>query len=405
MDKNFKKINNTPEVYYVPFPKESEKVLLDIAFKEGSANDPNGFIGITHLLEHYLLSEYQTASNFEVKANAVVGFEYSAFYIESNKEDIIKDANVFLESILGKRSFDNKKRIKEEISVITNELEEKMNNTDFIVDNNLKKAFLEKDCPYFKDYSQELENIKRIGPEELKERYSSLFTQRNMVITIGGHDLSKEILEDMNSQINKYDLPKGKDPIYKSCNFIKRKETNISVPNLENNYASLIFPGISFKNSLKDRIMSNIVCKIVTDASNVDVFKRLRDLGMYGVDYNNYFYQNFGIIMFLTNLEISSTEKFFNVIISGIEKIIKNGPNEKILKRMKAGSIEGNKEDWDSNVGRYQWIIEDIIDLDQVDDIDEVIRSIDSITKKDIQEWMKKYLNPDLAKKVVLTKE
>lgn len=391
MKEFFKKLNNGPDIYYIPFPKESKRIYLDIFIREGSAHDSEDSCGLHHLLEHYLLEEFHEASGLKIKSNASVSLEDSNFYIESTKEEIIEDSEKFFEIMLGKKSFENEDILKKEKAVILNEFHDYLNNLESKINDSSKKVFFGEDCPYIKDRRKESEVIKSAGLGDLYEVYQSLLTNRKMFIVIGGFDLPGDLLDKLVSGVKKYKLPDLPAPEYGTCGFSREKFGKVEISGAEGIRLSFMFPGPFLESSLEDRVLANVICRIFTGSSNTDTFRELRSKGIYGLDYSVNFYKKFGFINIYANADRDNASDLVDVFLEGLDRVKNNGFEEKSIKKYVSDSLENNKEEWESNSGRYSWITEDLISDGEVYDLEKVTGFVKSIDNEMVKKWAEKY--------------
>ncbi len=199
LDQNvyYDKLENGLEVYFIPYQNKSNYTMHYLT-KYGSIQTtfvPYGEKemitvpdGIAHFLEHKMFEQEDGVDPFTFAAktgtysNASTNFECTRYYFEGN-QSFQENLNYLLDFV-GSPYFTDE-NVEKEKGIIAEEIKQYDDEVDWIFDEELRKALLQKDNHRI-DIAGTVESISKITKEDLYRTYYTFYQPSNMFLIISG---------------------------------------------------------------------------------------------------------------------------------------------------------------------------------------------------------------------------
>jgi len=208
LDQNvyYEKLENGLEVYLIPYKNKSNYTMHYLT-KYGSVQTtfiPYGKSkkitvpdGIAHFLEHKMFEQedgmdpFTFASKTGTYSNASTNYECTRYYFEGNQA--FKENLNYLLDFVGSPYFTDE-NVEKEKGIIAEEIKQYDDEVDWVFEEELKKALLQKDN-HRVDIAGTVESIYKITKEDLYTTYYTFYQPSNMFIVISGDFNKEEALE------------------------------------------------------------------------------------------------------------------------------------------------------------------------------------------------------------------
>jgi len=387
------KLNTKIDSWFIDMPKETDKIQVSVIFDSGYASEEMGKEGTTHLLEHYIVGLLDDCLKKEVYLNGWTSNEYLELYLETSKKNLDKHISKFLD-ILSSPNFDREDILNRERIALVNEIQSKVNSGSTRAFWSNTELLLGKDSPYTRSYEDETKNAREANLKILEKSFNEI-KARKIRLVIGGHGLNEEELLLIVKAINKRFSESEEELKYEDCKLTSKEISQREIDNIKGSYVEFIFPGISSSEDIKNKICLNKVCRLFVDMQYGPIFEKLRNEGIYGLDYSASFYKEFGLIGFDSHVPKSSANSLIRIFRETLEEYLKEGVSEETLSEDKQKIREANRDRWDSNSDRYEWAVDDIRSSGRIytpEDIEDIVKEI---TPEYLSQIAKEYLNLD----------
>lgn len=212
----FEKIDNGLEVYLIPYQNKNNYTMHYLT-KYGSIQTtfiPYGKNkkitvpdGIAHFLEHKMFEQedgidpFTFASKTGTYSNASTNFECTRYYFEGN-QSFAENLNYLLDFV-GSPYFTDE-NVEKEKGIIAEEIKQYDDEVEWIFEEELKKALLQKDNHRI-DIAGTVESIYKITKEDLYDTYYTFYQPSNMFLVISGNfdkDQAIDIIKNNNTLTN-----------------------------------------------------------------------------------------------------------------------------------------------------------------------------------------------------------
>jgi len=407
---------------------DSPIISFRIQFRVGSVNEPDGKEGLNQLTadlisqggyglvtyKEMLEKLYPMAGRIGVIPNK----EVTTFVAEIHKDNLEKFWNIFEQVITNPRMDENDFiRLKDlQLNYIKNTLRNEN-------DENLGKAVLEEmlyeNHPYGNIEAGKISSLNSINLDDAKNFYKKYYTQTNLTVGIAGN-FDKKFIDKIKFDLVK--LPKGKTNVVKLTqpNKIQDVEINLIEKKTISTALSFGFP-VNLTRSSKEFLALMIANSYLGEHRTFNGVLMNKMRGDRGLNYGDYSYiENFiqegGSTFPLPN--IPRQQQFFSVwirpvananrhfslrmAIREIELLIKNGIPEKDFEETKKFLINYSKL-WVQTQSRrlgYQ-MDSDFYKTKYL--IDEIAKKMPKISKKQVDDAVRKYLNTKNIKVAVVS--
>lgn len=408
--------------------EDSPIISFRIQFRVGSINEPKGKEGLNQLTAR-LIAEggygdvtykemleklYPIAGRIRVTADK----EITTFIADIHKDNLEKFWNIF-EQVLTNPRMDESDftRLKDaQINFIRNNLRREN-------DENLGKAYLQvmiyEDHPYGWIEAGKVSSVQSITLNDVRNFYKQYYTQSNLTVGIAGN-FSKEFLDKVRRDLSK--LPIGKPNVVKLPK--PKKIENIEVTLIEKKTPSTAisfgYP-IEITRSHKDYYALMVANSYLGEHRTFNGVLMNKMRGDRGLNYGDYSYiENFiqdgGSTFPITNIPrrqqyfsvwirpVSNENRHFalRMAIREVENLVKNGIPEKDFEETRQFLINYSKL-WVQTQSRRLGYLMDSDFYGTGYFIDEIAKRLPKLTKKDVDNAIKKYLNFQNIKVAMVT--
>ena len=367
--------------------------LVDIDTKQRS-KVPDG---IAHFLEHKLFEQenanaLDVFSKMGVDSNAYTSFDQTVYFFETADK-----YNECLEKLIEFVStpYFTDENVEKEKGIIAQEIKMYEDDPNAVGYYNLLKGMY-KNHPINIDIAGTVETITPIDKETLYKCYYSYYNLKNMFLIIIGDVDPEDIISDAERLIQKYYSNRKTDIIERNAinepeDIVDRKSITtlpISVP-IE--YIGFKMKPCKGKESVKATIISDII-NLVCFSTSSEFYERLYNEGIIISEPDFGFESGRGFSHVLNSSYVLDTDKYEEELKKYIESLKKNGIDKErfnIMLKKKKGELIYNSE-------KLTWIYRSIIEsVIQNIDVYEEINLINTITAKDVNQFIKETLTFD----------
>lgn len=404
--KYIEKISSNPDFYYIPFPKKTNDVYLEINLKTGKASENDNEFGVGHLLEHYLVAKLgKNKKTQKLEVNGSISQEQTNYYLKSTKAKIIEEAKYFLDAILNP-DFSDEQIFLSEKSAALNELSIKTDSIKEQVERIIRRERFKGNCHYARTSLDQLKNLKNKTIKDIEGYYRKFYVESNLVITLSGNKLNKKIIKEINDLIKSYRLSKKKidfNPFL--CQYTDFKIVKKEVDFVKRDVAIfLTFPGPSIYEAQPwQRVGINILCEMLS-SSKYGLFNALRELGIYGLEYEAHSWRGAGLIIFASLIPFDKIMPFFKLWIEKVKEI-KEGKISKVnLRKILVAKRKGERRAFMENIDRLDWLTWDLINYNRIIPLKEDLENLKKVNVDFIKDWANKIFKKDKLNLIFLGK-
>ncbi|MCR4279136.1 MAG: insulinase family protein, partial [Candidatus Zambryskibacteria bacterium] len=368
----------------------------------GFAFEDEGDKGKYHILEHYLVGSILENSDYKLQLDGEADMEGVEFYLTTTKKGLRDDLKFLIDG-LTKPNFKNKKILLKESEAVQSELEEYLNSKEGETFWAARGLLLGKDCPYVRTHREEVKIAKKISLEELGKFYREKFKRGKWTLVVSAYAPEKNIEHIVEECLGNSFCDEGKKLVYPECEVKTLNEIRKPITNVSGAYVYFTFPGMSFENSVLERLAINIICSTWLSSNKGQLFKQLRQSGIYGIDYNTFFFKRMGMVIFSAHVPLAKVDQLTSLVRNGLNDLIANGVGTEALDDRKKSDAESWLAEWDSNEERHNWIVQDIVQDGTVYPPEKLTKILGKINQDSIQKVIKKIINPNKLSVIVLS--
>lgn len=395
------KLVDRPDFYLVYLPDKTKSIYVDVFVKTGRIHESDKQAGIGHLMDHYLNGSLYAKYLDRLNTNAWISQENLHFHLSTQPSNADKDVNRFLKGVFSPK-FDNEELFLFERQSIVNEMRSEYASVSsrqfqLVAENRYLPP-----SPYRRPTANEAENVTNLTLPCLEAHHRQHFVRGNVVIFLAAHKPSRKLIADLFHQVKSIDLPEGDGPEYPSHHYSDFRVTTKADSSVAGQqYVSLSFPGLSYDDSVEERIALNIFCRIFTGLSRHSVFRDLRRAGIYAIDYHNIYYCHFGLTAFWATIPPQRLDQFLELISQALCNFKEKPLSETFLQSRLRGVRERTRNAWRNNNDLYNWLTEYILDEGEIRTPKEVFASLKKITPEFMQNLVKKVFDRKNANLVI----
>lgn len=390
-------INHETEIFsngvrFVRIPNNNtEAVTIFILEGTGGRYENEDQKGISHFLEHlFFKGSANRPSTFAISKeldaiganyNAFTGEEYTGFYVQSGADDFEKSFDVISDMFLNPL-FD-KDEIEREKGVILQEANMYHDMPQAYVQIlNQKQIF--GDHPLGYDLVGDQQQIKKIGQKEIIDYRDKNYSASNTIIIVCGNQKDNNWDRTVRERFEK--IPAGSSPKPKPFDDeVVTSRIVEEIRQVDQAHFVLSYLGIS-KNDHR-RYVASVLSNLLGGGMSSRLFMKVRErkgLAYYVKSSVNTF-SDTGAFTIFAGVKPESLPEAIKIVLSEIEDLIENGPDEEELERAKGnlrGSLAISLED---SLEIASFASEDLLYLNKIRDLEEIITGIDKVTRDDVK--------------------
>lgn len=381
----FKRISKHPEVIFIKLPNKTETIYLNIFFRDLIFLEDEKEIGLSHFWEHYLLTLIGNKFKDVFYFNGQVGISGLEFLFEFQTQADYKYLKEILSIIFNPVSVEESTFQKEK-RVILDEIENGSVNTE-------RKLFILSQQSFFENPGRlkypiygTLEKVRSYSFTQFLNFWRKILDPRLIKIFIGSYYLPPNLGKDILNFFSSVKFSNGKLPKI-SFKYAKSKVTIEDWQFDKKINVVLNFPGLSILAPLRERYLESALCRVVVKSSEYGIFDDLRNLGIYSFDWAILRFFYFGIISFKISCNKENIYKALSILIQKLLALRSlKIPSTKIQNQF---NLDVLRDGWKTNRKFYDWVIDDLINTNQVFPPQKIISIIKSLNSQDIQRTAK----------------
>lgn len=287
-------------------------------------------LGINHLIEHVLVNSNSQCKNDCITEmnkkgiimNASTGLNMINYFTMGINSDLNKMINFIVETTLDINNI-NDNIIEKEKKAVLNELLTNSNNSTVPLLNNLfKNSYKYPGLKNFFNYKQQIDNLKVLNKEKLKEFYQKYYN--NIIFVVSGNFNKNNVLNIFKNLLKNRKLEKF-SPVSNSisnCFTMEKSAYYIKNNNMKNTTIMICFPSI-IENTISNNMLLDITIKYIKNKC-MDTLRAKENL-IYGINIEptmNYCGTSILVTINVSNEKAKETlDKFINIIKECFSKI------------------------------------------------------------------------------------
>lgn len=370
-------------------------------FNAGSVYEKEDENGIAHLIEHLLFSGTKKRNKFKIRNdldnintifNASTSISKTRFYIK-NIVEFFEDAFEVYADILQNTTF-NISNIKKEKSIVEDEIIRYKDINHDVLNEATKLAYF-KGTGYDKVILGTKSSLEKITRKQIVNFYNSHYTPNNLIVSFAGKITMQEAKELLKKYLTEEFLNRKNTEYneYKNQIFVPTKNFVAVNKKAEQCQVLLKFPAPNCLNNMY--YATNILVSILGGDASSRLFKSVRE--NYGLVYNISCYLEECPIGGVINIYFATAQdnvpKALEIIKAELEKVIKNGVSETELNheklKFKISLLTSSEDSLSCSAGNAI----DFFKYNKCFEIEDAVETYSKVTKKEIKEVAKLFLN------------
>lgn len=383
-----------------------KSVHINAEVKAGSILESDANNGVAHFMEHMLVQGIPSLPNVEKFSSFIEGLAgtYGAttdpltvdFHINlpfNKLETGIKIASeVIFEPLFVEEALE-----RERVAVI-NELLQRMDSHFYKIGRFFKEVRYPKDHPLFRDTGGDLEIVKKVTIEDLKEYWKEYFLTNNTYLLVTGNFEEEELKTLLDKYFEKQTKAKRtvKYPSISNKDFTDRTVALRSDMNLKTTYIDFSFPGFATLEPdkfSKEQLGQSLLTIILGRLRNSRLFKLLRyQRGLvYGVSAGVAGLPGISSINISSETNIENLDEVVRLITAEMIAFVDKGLTEKELEFAKYFMENQWLMSFDHPSSIASWIGYELLWKDKIHLPEDSIDELKSIDNKFLLDLMKKH--------------
>ncbi|RKY54655.1 MAG: hypothetical protein DRP89_04745 [Candidatus Neomarinimicrobiota bacterium] len=355
----------------------------------GSQNETKETNGIAHLLEHMAFKGTTNRTAFQIAhtieslggiLNAFTSKDLTCYYVRLMAEYLDTGVDVLSDLILN--PYFKSKELEREKGVIIEEIKDIEDSpADVIHDYFAQEIY--PDHPLGRPIQGTIENVKLIGVNQLKDFIKTYYTSDRLVVVASGKVKHEYLVELTNKYLGDINAGNGEIAIPDLVP-IKEYRKVYSRP-ISQSHIMLgrrIFPQSDYR-----RYHLALLNVVLSGGMSSRLFHNIRE--KYGFVYAIYsfadFYSNEGLFRFYAGVDSQRMEKVKSMIYKELEKLATDPISEQELKKVKQQFKGGLVLSLENMLARMSRLAKIEIFEEKLLTTDELLRIIESISSKDLQ--------------------
>lgn len=367
----------------------SINTTFKLAADENYTTVPNG---IAHFLEHKLF-ENEDCGVFELYAktgaqgNAFTSFDKTC-YLFSCTKNYTENLRILLDFV--QKPYFTKENVDKEQGIIGQEIRMTNDNPEWRVLFNMLKCMYHSH-PVQIDIAGTEESIAQIDADLLYKCYDTFYNLNNMTLSIAGNINADEVLAICDELLRNCE-DKGLETVFpdEPMTVVEseyREKQPLGASIFQMGYKCV--PPV--ENFLKKEMIASVASSYITDASS-DMYLKLLSAGIINNTFGSEVFAGDGYFSVMIGGESEEPDKIREAVINEIDRIIAEGINEKIFKRIQK-ALYGSLVRQLNNVNAFAnlMITAHMAGCKPFDLVD----SVSELTSDDVYEFIKNELRPE----------
>jgi len=392
---------------YIP---HFRSISMGLWVPAGSRNENENISGITHLIEHLIFKGTNNRSGKDIAIEFdLMGAEFNAFTDKENCcvyadfiDTYLEKCTELLFDILINPSFRDE-HIKTEKKVVIEEIKIVKDNPSENVINYFYEVVF-KGHPLGLPVLGTVNSVRKVKRQTILDYFRREFDSGRLVVSAAGNVKHKDLIEE----VKKYT---GRDKVNEKIGTIKHYEPpcNKKVKKISSSKTGSVhmcLGGVGCGRHNRDKYPISIFTNLLGGSMSSRLFQRIREEeGLaYSVFSNSIQYIDTGIIMIYASVSPRNTERVLDIVKNEIRNIGKYGVEETEFLRAREnlkGSVVLGVEDISSRMFRLGKAL--LFDK-KVLTINEILKKIDNVKRKDLCDITRRYFNFDRMSLVMMGK-
>lgn len=370
-------------------------------FNAGTFYEKENENGIAHLIEHLLFSGTKKRNKFQIRNdldnintifNASTSISKTRFYIKNIVEFFENAFEVYMD-ILQNTTF-NSKNIEKEKNIVKDEIIRYKDINHDVLNEATKLAYF-KGTGFDKVILGTEESLDKITRKQIVNFYKTHYTPNNMIISFAGKITLKEAKDLLKKYLTEEFLNRPNNPYNEYKNEIYVPSKNIVAVNKKAEQCQILlkFPAPNCLNSMY--YATNILVSILGGDASSRLFKSVRE--NYGLVYNiSCFLEECpigGVLNIYFATGINNVEKALEIIKQELIKIKNVGVSENELthekQKIKIALLTDSEDSLSCAAGNAV----DFFKYNKCFEIEDAVKAYSNVTKKEVKEVAKLFLN------------
>ena len=390
---------------------DTEAVALQVWFSVGSVYENDKERGISHFLEHMLFNGTKYTAPGEIEAeiekkggsiNAATSFDFTYYHIEI-ASPFWKEALKYLYYMTTAPTL-SKEMIEKEKPIVLEELNRALDNPRRILWYTYNKLAYKK-SNYKHPVIGYRETIEKFDEKLVKDYFYSHYVPSNMYIVVDGNVKKDDVVSFVKETFGNV---KGK-PYQPPETPLENPQTDIRKKEIKNPQVTRAYVAIGWQAppvSSEETFPANVLEEILFGGRTSVMYQELREKGLvqsiYG-GYSGYKGTSQFVIYYITDVDKKdkAKEKIFEILKEYIDKGVPENLVENAKERLINGEIFSREEvTHDAESIGYAASVVKNIDYDL-----KYIQKIEQVSKKDVDNFLKKYIHLNAYTQVELLPE
>ena len=379
-------------------------VTIDTWIKTGSINENDKNNGVAHFLEHLFFKgtkKYPTGQFDRILeskgavTNAATSKDFTHYYITIPSRYFMTAMELHADMLL--HPLIPRKELEKERKVVLEEIAKTQDSTESRLYEQMNEKFYSIH-PYKRKVIGTKQVIETIPREEILEFYNQWYRPSNMITVVVGDVNTQDALNMVKKEFVMEEKEKVKLPDYKMDKNIEKQQEITTKDNVKTGYLMIGFRGVKAADK-KEQYALDVLATILGDGRSSKLYHVIKDQKQlaYSISSGHSSMKDDSIFYVQANFKPENLDKLKNSIFCEIEKMRQGSFDEQDIKTAKS-IIERDTyyaRESTSNVASelgYTTLL-----YNNTDFYDEYIPNIKKVTKNEIVNAAKKYLNPQHA--------
>ena len=379
-------------------------VTIDTWIKTGSVNETDKNNGVAHFLEHLFFKgtkKYPTGQFDRILeskgavTNAATSKDFTHYYITIPSRDFKTAIELHADMLL--HPLIPRKELEKERKVVLEEISKTKDSTENRLYEQMNEKFYS-NHPYKRNVIGTRQVIETIPREAILEFYNQWYRPSNMITVIVGDVNTEDALNMVKKEFAMEEKEKVKLPEYKMDKNLEKQQEIITNDNVKTGYLLIGFRGVKAADK-KEQYALDMLATILGDGRSSKLYHVIKDQKQlaYSISSGHSSMKDDSIFYVQANFKPENLDKLKSSIFCEIEKMRQGSFDEQDIKTAKS-IIERDTyyaRESTSNVASELGYI--TLLYNNPDFYDEYIPNIQKVTKNEIVNAAKKYLNPQHA--------